>query len=246
MGLGLSLGLSLRSRRGSGAALVTLPAGGVLDLDASKGTTLATGVSSWVDQISGIAYTQATGAQQPTPVASASLNNAAALRFAQASSQRLTGAAGAAALFPSAATLLVVAAVSTDTFYSVYETSGATEANGVWRFTDGAGYLGVFRSPRVETYPAAGQTYSVPSTGAHCFVIRSDATRYRWTLDGVHAPQQAGAYSAGTTHTIGYIAGAADRYFNGDLARVYAWPSYLSDADVAQAVAFCRQTYGTP
>lgn len=234
----------LGPRRAPGTTDPFALAGLVLKVDPALGRVAGTGVASITDQVSGVVYAQATGSAQPTySAADATLNNQPALVFAAASSQCLTNAATAAALFPSAATLIVVASLNAESIFSIYDTTPGN--NSLWRFSDGRGYVGTFRSVRVETYPNIGAGYDPPSTAAHCYAIRSDATRYRMQWDAALPPEQAGAYSAGTTHAIGCLSGLGSSFFNGSVGLVLGYARYLSDGEIASIRAACVTRFGT-
>jgi len=126
------------------------------------------------------------------------------------------------AAFPTAATLFVAMSV-TDTEWSAY----ATHANSSrWRFTDGKGYLGVFRSTRVENFPTA-----MPSAGAYVFTVQSSSAAYQVFQNGASLGTAAAGFLGGTAHAIGV--GTSD-YLAGDVYEIVAYNSVLSSVVRAQ------------
>lgn len=217
----------------------------VLDLDSLERVAIASGkVTSWTDTISNIAFTQATSANQPTVETSALLGGVQAVRFTEVNNTILTSAA-AAALFPSAATIVVIAECIGETIYCLYETNPSTTVDCFWRYSDARGYMGAFRTARLETYPSVVQTYApFPMDGANVFGVRSSGSAYSTFLNSSIATAQAAAYTAGTTHSIGGIVGSTTRHFNGRIVRVLGFSRYLTDAEVRVVVETARKLYG--
>lgn len=80
-GIGIDIGLGVRRRRRGTTWLPSALTGVVAWWRADLGVTVATGVSSWVDQIGGVAATNATGAQQPALTAVSSVGSQPAVTF---------------------------------------------------------------------------------------------------------------------------------------------------------------------
>ena len=110
MNLGLGLGLGFEQGNGSASPVQPVISGLFWDLDANKGTTLATGVSHWADQSdAGNDVAQATGSKQPTPITvDAACNGQASLNFLHTSTQFLDMIAPFTATITPPYTLIVV------------------------------------------------------------------------------------------------------------------------------------------
>jgi hypothetical protein len=121
---------------------------------------------------------------------------------------------GMGTLVPSAAHLFVVVIINSDTGYNIYNHGNV---DSWWRYLgDGNGYLGCFRSSRINTYPS-----SMPTSGAHIFELQSSSTNYEFFLDKVSKGAQLAAYQAGTDHTLGRPDNTdGNKYFNGDIAEI--------------------------
>jgi hypothetical protein len=141
------------------------------------------------------------------------------------------------ALYPSAATLIVVVPNINDDQYVIYRTEAGD--NGYWRFAAGDGYLMTFRSPRLEVYPASP---FMPNSGDAVFSIVSSASTYQIYKNGTGAGAQAAAYSAGTQHAIG-IGGASGGYV-GDIAELVICSAALSDANRGAAEVAANAYWG--
>lgn len=176
-------------------------------------------------------FTQALAGNRPIKK-TAVLNGHDIARFDGSNDNLASG--NLSAVFPSAATLFVVATIS-DTTYDLYVTR--TAGDGFWRFSDGAGYWDSFRSARVNTYPAA-----MPSTGSHYFASRSSAAAYQAWVDGVAQTAKTAAYASGTTHTLG--TGGNGGPFTGDIAEVLVYDSALSDADMLAVHTYLAARFG--
>ncbi|MEH2146251.1 hypothetical protein [Nostoc sp.] len=87
-----------------------------------------------------------------------------------------------------------------------------------WKFVQGPGYFGTFRSSRLETYPS-----SMPLTGSHLLSVHSSASSYEVTVDTVSKGVQPGAYSPGDRFRIG----VNNCVFTGDIALLLVYPQYI-------------------
>ena len=97
-------------------------------LDPKRGTTIATGVSNWVDVVSSYTLAQATGGQQPVfNVQGSCASKAPSLGFTAASSQILSS---------SDAGLVAIANSDNYTMYSAFRVVSATTGNSVCAFSD--------------------------------------------------------------------------------------------------------------
>lgn len=139
------------------------------------------------------------------------------------------------AVFPTAATLLVVVQLNNATTYSVY---GTRDNSDRWRYEgDGAGYFGVFRGTRLGAYPPA-----MPTSGTHLFTVRSSATHYEVSQDGTSFGAQAADHDGGSFHTLGSSPNVYD-FLAGDLAEVLVYPAALSDAELLAAQNYLNLKY---
>lgn len=189
-------------------------------------------ISTWTDSSGqGHHFTQATSGFRPI-FKTGILNGHHCARF-DGTDDRLEGG-DLSAVFPSAATLFVVAAIN-DTEYSVYSTR---QLNGYWRYSgDGAGYQEVFRIGRLTAHPA-----TMPTTGNHYFTIRSDASAWQMWKDGVAETAQSASYGGGDGHQVGREAGGGP--LNGDVFEVIIYNSALSSGDIASVHGYLTARFG--
>jgi hypothetical protein len=153
-------------------------------------------VVTWYDQSGNTRNaTQATAANQP-PYAASAVNSLPSAYFSDAGHYRLTiGNIGAA--FSSAASMIAA--------YNLNDVGGyntvvfRTKANdSYWRHVGGAGYFGVFRTSRLEAFPAAP-----PTNGIYTTSVISNATNYRIFYDGTPETPQAAGFNAGDDFEMG-------------------------------------------
>lgn len=215
-----------------------------LDLNASQiaGKIDGDALSAWNDSSGqGNNFAQGTGSQQPLYKTNI-FGTLPAVRFDGTDDNMVS--ASLAAVFPTAATLYIVAQLTAESKYGLYSTTGNSS---FWRFSDGNGYNGVFRATRINNYPASP---FMPTSGKHVFAVRSDASAFQVFLDGTGAGAQAAGYSPGTTHWVGC---GTDGTHNldtaqalaGDVARVLAYSAAHSAADMAAISASLKTLYGT-
>lgn len=140
-----------------------------------------------------------------------------------------------AAFFPTAATLFIVADIS-DAGYSLVDTSNV---DSYWRFSgDGNGYLGVFRTARIDGYPMA-----MPNTGAHLFTVQSGSA-YEVFLDGTSKGTQSGSYSAGNSYLIGRDNTAtAEKVLSGYVAEILIYNRGLSSVERGHVNQYVSDKY---
>jgi len=135
-------------------------------------------------------------------------------------------------LFPDAATLFMVAAIS-DTEYRLYNTGVSDE---FWRWAgDGNGYVGAFRSSRINSYPA-----TMPSSGNHLLVLKSTTGTgtYEIILDGSSKGTKDTTHTGGGTHTIGNTLLLA-----GHVAEVIAYDKVLASGELALVQSYLNNIY---
>jgi len=174
-------------------------------------------------------FTQPVSGQRPVKK-TAILNGHDVCRFdAGANTQLIAG--DLSALFPTAATLFVVYSPTTAT-HGVYQASGAADV--YWAF-GGTGYMGAFRTARVDGYPAA-----MPTSGDHYVAVRSSAAAFQVWKDGVADSAQAAAYAPGTIHKVGTTAAA----LTGDVAEVLAYDSALSAGNMTSVHTYLATRFG--
>lgn len=182
-------------------------------------------VGGWTNQIGALGSANTGDASmRPTLKTGANgLNGKSVLRFDSANLQQLE-TANLSTLFPTAAALFVVVRINTDTTYVIVDTHAIDD---YWLFNGGDGYIGAFRSSRVESYPASP---FMPSSGNAIFTVISSASTYEVLKNGASAGATTAGFSAGTAWRIGgpYLGGASGKYFNGDIAEILAYDSVLS------------------
>lgn len=159
------------------------------------------------------------------------LNSHSVIRFD--GSDDILSAGDLSALFPTAATLFVVA-TPTDTQYNLYQTSVAADG---WWDLDGAAYFATFRAGRVVNNPAVG----MPGTGTHRWTITSiaGANGYKVRLDAVEILNVAGDFAGGAEHQLGRTSNP----FLGDIAEVIAYDTVLSGANITVVEGYLATKY---
>ena len=114
--------------------------------------------------------------------------------------------------FGSVGSLFVVCYLNSASLYNIYTSLDASDT--WWRYdSDGNGYMGVFRSARIEGYPA-----TMPTSGWHIMTLISGVADYIFYLDTVSKGTQAAAFVAGSNHRIGYR-----RWLKGDVAELLVY-----------------------
>jgi hypothetical protein len=191
-----------------------------LDASAIRGLADGGAVATWPDLSGkGRDFTQATAGLRPTWHASAPASAGRPVVRWPATERYLSGGDLSAA-FPAGATLFVVATTVNSISYTLYFTGQASR----WRFSDGNGYLGTFRTT-FAGYPSTGL---MPSSGSHLFCLTSSPTRYEMRLDGTLLGPGVPSYDAGTNHVLGSWA-AAGSFFTGDVAEVLVYCGVLTE-----------------
>lgn len=191
-----------------------------------------TQVSSWADSSGfGRNATQATPSSQPIYRVNA-FNGKPVLRFNGTSNYMVLGDLSAA--FPTAASLFVVAKLNATNFtlYSNYNGNGSW-----WSYGDGHGYLGVFRTGRVDQYPA-----SMPATGNWLFDVISSSSTYQMYKNSIGQGVQAPSFYAGAVHQIGYDQ-SIGQYFNGDIPEILIYNTALTDPERQAVEAYLNSKY---
>jgi hypothetical protein len=229
-----------------------------LRADAGVETDAGSGVAAWRDQAtagSGAGRQNALGTlagQRPTLVNSA-LAGRPAVRFVEGDSDQLlmddnTGVADPSGddaatdvdlsnLFTSAARVFIVASPN-DNQYSLYRTR---ENDSYFRFGDSNGYLGVFRTSRIEQYPSGGEGGGNPTSGDHVWEIVSDASTYQAFIDTVARTPQGAQFNGGEGHAIGI--GNFVGPYNGDISEILIYNSG-SDVNRAAVYSYLNAKYG--
>ncbi|MEH1893173.1 MAG: hypothetical protein V7K92_28410 [Nostoc sp.] len=112
------------------------------------------------------------------------------------------------------------------TLYCVYTVAGGVDnynlvrtadLNDFWKFVQGPGYIGTFRSSRLEAYPPA-----MPTEGNHLLSIHASSTTYEVVVDTISKGLQPAAYSPGDRFRIG----VNNCVFTGDIALLLVYPQY--------------------
>jgi prepilin-type N-terminal cleavage/methylation domain-containing protein len=227
-------------------------AGCVLWLDASDGTSINTGlpssgvgVATWKDK-SGNAnnFTQGTGGNTPTYVTNA-INSLPVLRFdgtndnISRSALSLTGATWFIVAKPNSTSNMEL--FSTRSNDSMYRISTANP-------TVGTGKAGIFRTTRLETYPPTNNPATPPTSGTQLYGGISTSGTYEMFRNGFSAGTTTADFNTGTTWMIGAgqnsSGGAAQFFWNGDVAEVAVYPGALSEADRLTIQAYLANKWG--
>jgi hypothetical protein len=215
--------------------------GCALWLRASRGVTASAGaVSVWADQSGkGRSFAQSVTGKQPTLVPDA-IHGQSALRFAQVSTQYLTG--------PSLSPLQGSEA------FLVFQDTGA-EAEGLWRVGATTDFSTVYMGLVEDCYGSASPryvntTYKLTQT-SHLYDVVSIPNEWSSFIDGAQL-------NFSSTNTVGFdtagtLLGATGRafaapayYWNGLIAEMVVYDHKLSAADRASVVAGLRALYATP
>lgn len=142
-------------------------------------------------------------------------------------------------LFPTAATIFIVATPN-DTQYNLY----ATRPNdSYFRFGgDNNGYLGVFRTNRIEQYPPNSEGTGNPTTGDHVWQITANTTNYQAFIDTVaRTPRDnTGQYNGGEEHKIGV--GTVVGPYTGDISEILIYNSDTVNA--GEVYSYLNAKYG--
>lgn len=189
-------------------------------------------VPSWLDSANLVNIEQATTAKQPIYKTNIQ-NGLPALRFDYSDATEFS-VGNMSTLFPTAATLFVIVKTHVADNQVWYQTTARDE---YWEFTGGTGYMGVFRSARIDGYPN-----SRPAVGMHYFTVRSSSSAYEMWWDGVSKGAQAAGYSAGTQHRIG--ANTTGSYSEGDLFEIIIFPAALDSSQLDLVHNYIRAKYG--
>lgn len=133
----------------------------------------------------------------------------------------------------SSALLAVSCRVSGSFDYSIF--TNGTVGDSFWRFSgDGNGYIGVFRTARINAYPMA-----MPITGSHIFTVASGAD-YEIRVDGASKGIQTGSFSAVSAASQIGARGASEIPFAGDYSAVWVCE------DLSNVTLFESQIPATP
>ena len=146
--------------------------------------------------------------------------------------------ANLSSLFPTAARMFIVATPN-DNQYSLYSTR---QNDSYFRFSDTNGYLGVFRTSRIEQYPSGAEGGGNPTAGDHVWEIVSNASTYQAFIDMVGRTPQAAQFNGGEDHRIGTGNLANVGPYTGDISEILI---YNNDSVDRQAVySYLNQKYG--
>lgn len=218
-----------------------LPAAGrVLWLAADRITGLADGdpVGTWADLSGGAHDATQVGSARPL-YKTGILNGLPGVLYDGTDDSHDLG--DLSSLFPAAATLLAAFRPSSDLAYCVYDTRGGLGANAnFWRYSDGNGYAGTFRSSRINTYPASP---APQSAGNRITSIVSSAGTYEVFYEGVSQGAQAANFLAGTAHRIGRN-GDTSGWFSGYVFEIVAYNRALPTAERRGAEAALGAKWG--
>lgn len=216
--------------------------------DAAYNYTIATGVSRWVSRNNGLAFEQATGANQPT-------RNASSANFNSLPSFSTTSAQG------------MQSTLSSDAWNFLHNGNGMTVFTAQY-LTDTGGNLPIYTS--VGSYGfaplmwnAAGGCFLRVANGSGAYwVNQSTATMYNIkgvfgfrssTAEGAKYKLHTGSWTACTTSgspaannaevTLRY-GWAGSNQFVGEIAEIIIFKSYLSDTDAAAVYSYLATKYG--
>ena len=207
--------------------------------DATALTGMATGdpVAIWPNMAGSHSDAQqGVGYAQPAYVA-AGINGRPSVRFDGSSNMLVVG--DMSARFPSAALLIIVASmVSATGRQDAYSTG--TPNGGIWSY-EGSSYDTCFSYARHNNY-------RVPTpAGTHCYVVESDSSRWRMSVDGTWGPTMGGTFSGGANHRIGVSTGYEGQPLMGDIGEIIAVnASGLSSDDNTQLGAYIFNKWGVP
>ena len=194
-----------------------------LKADAGAGTSDGDPVGTWTDQ-SGTShnFTQS-GTKRPTYKTNIR-RGLPVVRF-DGSDDQLDGG-DLSALFSTGATVFAAFAETSGTTLAIYSTHVSNDS---WWSYSGAGYLGVFRSSRLENTPSSG----MPTSGWNVWAIRATSSNsYKAWIDGVSKIDSSASFTfgGGTAHMLGKqnFLGYYDFL---DFGELIVYDSALSDAD---------------
>jgi hypothetical protein len=191
-------------------------------------------VGGWKDQSGqGRHATQATAAARPTLVLGPTgLGGQRALLFDGVDDQLLLGDLSAG--FPSAGTLFYLYAQGGGTGrFTVFDHNNGAN-NSLTRF-DGAGYFGMWRTARIDTYPA--------SMGATQIVtVVSSSSLYQVYKNNTAQTAQAASYQAGTNYRI--VPSVGGNVFVGHLPEILAYSRQLTGTEISQVNRYLGRRYG--
>jgi len=206
-------------------------------LDAEFSTFLQGGggeVERWQDVLGRGSAAQATAANQPTRTINL-LNGKPGVVF-DGSNDFLT-LGNLAALFPSAATVMIVASlgepnVRGDADYNLFSTLNNTAAR--WRAGGTSGSLGAFTSTVQTGFPSP-----MPANGTYVFTVRASQTlglsfRTNSLETATRSNQfvQQITYAPGDTYVIGANANGAAGFFNGAIFSIALFDTVLTDKEL--------------
>ena len=135
-------------------------------------------------------------------------------------------------------------ATSSTSIFIVYGLNGTQINYGIlmnsnigswWCYNGGAGYFGLFTTPRFEAYPA-----TMPTTGNHLIAITAGAN-YNVTLDGTDLGSQAYSWNLGSTLTLGKTDTIG---LDGYVAEMLIYNKILSDAEITLVEEYLNNKYG--
>lgn len=180
-------------------------------------------ISTWVDE-SGNGHDATQGTADYKPLCKTNiLNGYEVARFDGSNDQLFLG--NISGSFSTAASLFVVCYLNSAPGYNVYTSQSGTDQWWKWQDSEN-GYLGTFRTARLENYPAA-----MPTTGWHIFTLISGAN-YTFYLDTVSKGTQAASFQAGNDHRIGWNEGNYFRWLKGDIAELIVYSTDKSSTRV--------------
>lgn len=169
-------------------------------------STLYRGLVSQLADKSGQAHhaTQVTDSNMPLWVSNGQ-NGLGVLSFLEASSHTLTVNASVGGTTSATA---FTSYTPSDNSFGVL---GTRHNDSYFRYFDSFGYIGTFRTSRVEAYPSA-----MPNTGSHIVSLTSSASAYEVFLDGLSKGSTPPDYNAGNHLTLGQLNNTGP--YNGTIA----------------------------
>ena len=202
--------------------------------DQIVGLSDADPISTWPD-LSGLGYDAVSSGTLRPLYKTSILNGHPAVRFDGSDDEMSIASVGTE--LSTDAHLFIVCSLNSESSYNVYNHGNV---DSWWRYTDGDGYLGCFRTARINSYPA-----TMPTTGNHRFELRSDGSNYEFFLDTVSKGAQAASFAAGTSHTIGRPDDSnAAKYFAGDIFEIILYSAIQSAGSISAINSYLASRYG--